>query len=55
MARDRTVDAELLGGGWTVIRVWDFEVQRGVDAVTSRIVEALRMNSRGPGDWAEGL
>src|SRR5690554_229053 len=31
IARDERVDAELLESGWTVIRLWDFEVAKDLD------------------------
>lgn len=41
IARDRCVDAQLAERGWTVIRVWDFEIQRNVDEVIDEIRRAL--------------
>lgn len=40
-ARDRRVDAELRDVGWTVLRLWDFEVERDADAAAKRVQEAL--------------
>jgi DNA mismatch endonuclease (patch repair protein) len=39
--RDRRVDAELRALGWRVIRVWDFEVKRDLDAVVLTVRSAL--------------
>ncbi len=39
--RDRAVDAELMGLGWTVVRIWDFEVKRDLPGVVTRIQTAL--------------
>jgi DNA mismatch endonuclease, patch repair protein len=40
-ARDETVNAELSGLGWTVLRLWDFEVEQDLEGCVSRIREAL--------------
>lgn len=43
--RDREVDRELERQGWTVERVWDFEIRRDLEAVVervSRLVESRR-------------
>lgn len=39
--RDKRVDAELHAAGWTVIRVWDFEVRGDLEAVVEEIAEAV--------------
>jgi DNA mismatch endonuclease, patch repair protein len=39
--RDRAVDAELEGLGWSVIRIWDFEVQRDLPGSVARVQAAL--------------
>lgn len=36
--RDEQVTGELVGAGWTVLRFWDFEVERDLD----RCVESVR-------------
>lgn len=41
-ARDRQVDAELRNAGWRVVRVWDFEIQKELSDVVSRIVAQLQ-------------
>jgi DNA mismatch endonuclease (patch repair protein) len=40
--RDRRVDAELKAAGWTVLRVWDFEVRKELAAVVERTLVVLR-------------
>lgn len=42
VARDRRVDAELQALGWTVVRVWDFEVRKDAGGTVERIEAALR-------------
>lgn len=39
--RDRRVDTELRALGWTVIRLWDFEVQKDPEAAARRVMAAL--------------
>lgn len=41
-ARDARVDAELAGAGWTVVRIWDFEVERDLAVAVARVTEALQ-------------
>lgn len=41
-ARDRHVNDELAAAGWTVIRIWDFEVERDPEACARRVADALR-------------
>jgi DNA mismatch endonuclease Vsr len=41
IARDRRVDAELRGLGWSILRVWDFEVNKDLGGVVGRIVQLL--------------
>lgn len=41
-ARDARVDAELREGGWTVIRIWDFEIRQDVTVCVDRITKALQ-------------
>ena len=38
--RDRRVDRELREAGWTVLRLWDFEVRRDLSGVVERVLEA---------------
>jgi len=40
-ARDERVNAELRELGWHVVRLWDFEVARDVEACVERVVAAL--------------
>jgi DNA mismatch endonuclease, patch repair protein len=40
-ARDERVNAELSELGWTVLRLWDFEVEQDLEACVSRVREAL--------------
>jgi DNA mismatch endonuclease (patch repair protein) len=42
VARDRRVDLELAEAGWTVVRVWDFEVRKEPEEVVERVRSALR-------------
>jgi DNA mismatch endonuclease (patch repair protein) len=39
--RDRRVDADLSSRGWHVLRFWDFEIRRDLDAVVDRISSAV--------------
>jgi DNA mismatch endonuclease (patch repair protein) len=41
VARDRRVDAELRDRGWTVLRVWDFEVRKSLADIVERVIAAL--------------
>ena len=40
--RDRYVDRELTRMGWTVIRLWDFEIEESPGECVTRIEAALR-------------
>ncbi len=40
--RDQRVDAELQALGWSVIRVWEHEVERELRLVVARIAETMR-------------
>ena len=42
VARDRQVDAQLLRSGWTVVRLWDFEVMKTPEDAVAKVAEALR-------------
>jgi DNA mismatch endonuclease, patch repair protein len=50
-ARDEHVNAQLTEGGWRVLRLWDFEIERDPDACVARIraALALRAADRPPG------
>ena len=40
-ARDERVNAELAELGWTVVRLWDFEIARDLSGCVSKVKEAL--------------
>src|SRR4051812_29974778 len=40
--RDSRVDTDLEDAGWRVLRIWDFEVDRDVEACVGRVVDALQ-------------
>jgi DNA mismatch endonuclease (patch repair protein) len=40
--RDRAVDATLAEQGWTVIRLWDFEITKNPEEAAKRVIEAVR-------------
>jgi DNA mismatch endonuclease (patch repair protein) len=44
--RDAEVNAELEADGWTVVRVWDFEIRDDPEGCVGRVREAM---SRAPG------
>jgi DNA mismatch endonuclease (patch repair protein) len=48
-ARDRAVDQELSGLGWRVLRVWDFEIHREIDATVARVIDELAASPLGLG------
>ena len=39
--RDRAADETLASMGWTVVRIWDFELRRDLDGATARVMDAL--------------
>lgn len=39
--RDRAVDSELEEAGWSVVRVWDFEVKRDLPGTVAKVQAAL--------------
>lgn len=41
-ARDHRVGQELRTQGWSVLRLWDFEVERDPEGCADRVIEALR-------------
>ncbi len=41
-ARDQKVNKELAASGWTVVRLWDFEINQDSEACVRRVEEALR-------------
>ncbi|MDY0341784.1 MAG: very short patch repair endonuclease [Coriobacteriia bacterium] len=42
VARDRTVDEKLLESGWTVIRLWEHEVERDLGECVAHVAKAVR-------------
>jgi len=40
-ARDERVNAELAKKGWVVVRIWDFELAKSVEAAVSRVRQTL--------------
>lgn len=42
VARDRRVDEALEREAWTVVRVWEHEVERALHSVTDRVCELVR-------------
>ena len=42
-ARDTRVDAELREAGWTVIRIWDFEIQQDITGCVGRVAKVLQI------------
>lgn len=53
--RDREADAALEAAGWTVIRVWDFDVRRDLAAVVARILSELGPRATGDAEWRRNL
>lgn len=45
-ARDERVNRDLCAAGWSVVRVWDFEVERKLETCLSRIEGELATNPR---------
>jgi DNA mismatch endonuclease, patch repair protein len=43
--RDRRVDADLESRGWTVLRVWDFEIRSDLAAAVESVMKALGKRS----------
>jgi DNA mismatch endonuclease (patch repair protein) len=41
MQRDRLTTETLIGAGWRVIRIWDFEVEADPEAAAQRVIGAL--------------
>lgn len=41
IARDRRVDSELREKGWTVVRLWDFEVRKSLAEAVERVLAVL--------------
>lgn len=53
--RDREHDAALAEAGWSVVRVWDFEVRRDLPGVAERVTHALRPRIDGRAAWHRQL
>ncbi len=53
--RDRQADAALEASGWSIVRVWDFEVARELTAVVKRVTEALRERASDTAQWQRRL
>jgi DNA mismatch endonuclease, patch repair protein len=51
VARDREADAALRAAGWTVIRVWDFEIRQDLSAIVARVVSTLASRTSGSSMW----
>jgi len=47
--RDARVDAKLKSEGWTVVRVWEHEVEKAIDRTVARISESVRSARRPQG------
>jgi len=55
--RDRRVDTELQAAGWSILRVWDFEIRKELPAVVEQALMLLRasMPVEPTVDWQRGL
>lgn len=45
-ARDRQVNTQLAREGWTVVRLWDFEVQRDPEGCAKRVAAVIAGDGR---------
>jgi DNA mismatch endonuclease (patch repair protein) len=45
--RDRRVDRELEAQGWTVVRIWDFEIERDPARCARRVAQAMAGSDQG--------
>jgi DNA mismatch endonuclease (patch repair protein) len=41
-ARDRKADIDLAGGGWSSLRIWDFEIEKDPDREATRVFRRIR-------------
>lgn len=41
VARDSRVSRELGDSGWSVLRIWDFEIRKDLEGVVTRVVNVL--------------
>jgi DNA mismatch endonuclease, patch repair protein len=48
IARDRRQNAALRAEGWTVLRFWDFDVERDEHAIVAKVSEALTLAGATP-------
>jgi DNA mismatch endonuclease (patch repair protein) len=55
VARDREADAALHAAGWTVIRIWDFEIRQDLAAIVDRVVSTLATRATGSASWQRHL
>lgn len=53
--RDRQADTALESDGWTVVRIWDFEVARELEGVVERVSAALRERTGDAVRWQRRL
>jgi DNA mismatch endonuclease (patch repair protein) len=44
--RDRRVDAALRSLGWTVLRLWEHEIEADVESAATRVERAVRVGTR---------
>lgn len=42
MARDRRQEAEMSAAGWTLIRLWEFEIDQDAESAARRVAEVVR-------------
>lgn len=47
VARDTEVEAALTSAGWTVLRYWESDIERDVDAVVDRVRAVIRADKQG--------
>ncbi len=45
-ARDRRVDRELVADGWSVLRLWEHEIEVSLPLAADRVLEALNRSER---------
>lgn len=45
--RDRQQEADLAAAGWTLIRLWEFEIEQDAEAAARRVTTALEAAGRG--------
>lgn len=51
VARDREADAALQAAGWTVVRIWDFEIRRDLNGIVDRVISTLSARTTGSSSW----